>query len=70
QSLGGIYVHHVLSKASATYGSFAGVIGLLAWLYLGARVVVYAAELNSVLAGGYWPRSLLAPDEPATPREV
>jgi membrane protein len=50
QALGGLYVHHVLSKASATYGSFAAVIGLLAWLHLGARVVVYAAELNSVLA--------------------
>jgi len=67
QALGGIYVHHVLTKASATYGTFASVIGLLAWLYLGARVVVYAAELNSVLARGYWPRSLLAPAEPAAP---
>jgi YihY family inner membrane protein len=69
QSLGGIYVHHVLSKASATYGTFASVIGLLAWLYLGARVLVYAAELNSVLAGRRWPRSLLAPAEPAAPGE-
>jgi YihY family inner membrane protein len=63
QSLGGIFVHHVLARASATYGSFAGVIGLLAWLHLGARAVIYGAELNSVLAGRYWPRSLL---EPAT----
>jgi membrane protein len=69
QSLGGIYVHHVLSKASATYGTFASVIGLLAWLYLGARVLVYAAELNSVLAGRRWPRSLLAPAEPVAPGE-
>jgi membrane protein len=67
QSLGGIYVHHVLSKASATYGTFASVIGLLAWLYLGARVLVYAAELNSVLARGCWPRALLGPVETATP---
>lgn len=59
QALGGIYVQHVLTKASATYGSFATVIGLLAWLYLGARLVVYAAELNSVLARRYWPRSLV-----------
>jgi membrane protein len=69
QALGGIYVHHVLNKASATYGTFASVIGLLAWLYLGARVVVYAAELNSVLAQGRWPRSLLAAAEPAPPGE-
>jgi len=65
QSLGGLYVAHVLKNASATYGSFATVIGLLAWLYLGARVVVYAAELNSVLANRYWPRSILAPQTSA-----
>jgi membrane protein len=65
QALGGVYVHHVLTKASATYGGFASVIGLLAWLYLGARVVVYAAELNSVLARRYWPRSLFGPPTPA-----
>jgi len=68
QALGGVYVHHVLSKASATYGTFASVIGLLAWLYLAARVLVYAAELNSVLACACWPRSLLATTaEPPAP---
>jgi membrane protein len=61
QTLGGLYVAHVLTNATATYGIFATVIGLLAWLYLGARIVVYAAELNSVLHNHYWPRSLLGP---------
>jgi membrane protein len=61
QSLGGIYVNHVLKGARETYGTFATVIGLLAWLYLGARVVVYAAELNSVLHERLWPRSLFDP---------
>jgi YihY family inner membrane protein len=61
QTLGGLYLAHVVKKAGATYGSFAGVIGLLAWLYLGARLVVYAAELNNVLLHRYWPRSVLAP---------
>ncbi|MGA2470869.1 MAG: YihY/virulence factor BrkB family protein [Solirubrobacteraceae bacterium] len=65
QSVGGIYVKHVLHGATATYGVFATVIGLLAWLFLGARLVVYSAELNSVLARGYWPRSLLGPATPA-----
>jgi YihY family inner membrane protein len=65
QALGGIYVQHVLRGASATYGTFATVIGLLAWLYLGARVVVYGAELNVILANGYWPRSLIDPPTPA-----
>jgi YihY family inner membrane protein len=61
QAAGGLYVAHVLHAASATYGSFAGVIGLLAWLYVGGRIVVYAAELNVVLARRYWPRSIIGP---------
>jgi uncharacterized BrkB/YihY/UPF0761 family membrane protein len=65
QSIGGIYVKHVLHGATQTYGAFATVIGLLAWLFLGARLIVYAAELNAVLARGYWPRSLLDPPTPA-----
>ncbi len=65
QSVGGLYVSHVVRGASETYGTFAAVIGLLAWLYLGARVVVYAAEINVVLTRGLWPRSILDPPEPA-----
>jgi len=66
QALGSLYVRHLAH--SATYGSFAGVIGLLVWLILGARIVVYAAELNVVLARGYWPRSLLAEETEADHR--
>jgi len=58
QAVGGIYVTHELKGASETYGTFATVIGLLVWLYLGARVVVYAAEINVVLTRRLWPRSL------------
>jgi membrane protein len=61
QALGGIYVAHVVRGASETYGTFATVLGLIAWLYLGARVVVYSAEVNTVLGRRLWPRSLLAP---------
>ena len=61
QLVGGVYIAHVVKGASATYGTFATVIGLLTWLFLGARVVVYSAELNTVLARGLWPRSLLEP---------
>jgi membrane protein len=61
QSLGGIYVAHVLKGAKETYGTFATVFGLLTWLFLGARVVVYSAELNSVLSRRLWPRSLFDP---------
>lgn len=68
QALGGIYVRHVIKGASQTYGTFAIVIGLLAWLYLGARIVVYGAEINVVLTRRLWPRSLMAPPEPADRR--
>jgi YihY family inner membrane protein len=68
QAVGGIYVAHVVRGASETYGAFATVIGLLAWLYLGARVVVYAAEINVVLTRRLWPRSIFDPPEPADRR--
>jgi membrane protein len=64
QALGGLFVRHELKGASETYGAFAEVIGLLVWLYLGARVVVYAAEINVVLTRRLWPRSLFG-DPPA-----
>ena len=68
QSVGGLYVAHVVKGAGQTYGSFATVIGLLAWLYLGARVVVYAAEINVVVTRQLWPRSILDPPEAADRR--
>lgn len=55
----GIYVHHVIQTASNTYGVFATVLGLLAWLHLGSYATLYAAEINVVLMRGLWPRSLL-----------
>ena len=65
QALGGLYIGHVVKGADQTYGTFATVIGLLAWLYLGARILIYAAEINVVLERRLWPRSILAPAEPA-----
>jgi uncharacterized BrkB/YihY/UPF0761 family membrane protein len=67
QVAGGIYIHHVVSKASNTYGTFALVIGVLAWLHLGAQLTLYGAELDSVLARRLYPRSLLGP--PSTPAD-
>jgi membrane protein len=61
QVAGGVYVSHVIRRASNTYGTFATVIGLLAWLHLGAQATVYAAETNVVLARKLWPRSLIGP---------
>ncbi len=64
-TLGTGLITHQLKNASNTYGTFGSVIGLLTWLFLGARIVVYSAELNSVLSSGLWPRSLFEPSEPA-----
>ena len=50
-----------LKDATATYGLFGLVLGLMLWIYLGAFIVVICAELNVVRAEKLWPRSLLAP---------
>ncbi|HEY2477848.1 MAG TPA: YhjD/YihY/BrkB family envelope integrity protein [Solirubrobacterales bacterium] len=60
QVLGGWYISHEVKNASAVYGTFALVIGLLAWIHLGATFVVLGAETNVVRARRLWPRSLLA----------
>jgi YihY family inner membrane protein len=49
---------HKLAHTNALYGSFGSVLGLLALIYLAARLTIYAIEANVVLALGLWPRSL------------
>jgi membrane protein len=61
QALGGYIVAHQLKGASETYGTFAVVIGLLAWIYLGAQLTLYAAEVNVVRKRRLWPRSIVHP---------
>jgi YihY family inner membrane protein len=60
QALGAYLVHHDL-RSDSVYGIFATVLGLLAWIYLGVEGMVYSAELNTVLAGRLWPRSVVQP---------
>ncbi len=60
-ALGGYLIGHDLRNDSAIYGLFGMVLGLMAWVYLGAEISIYAAELNTVLARGLRPRSLLQP---------
>jgi YihY family inner membrane protein len=60
QVLGTYLVHHFLHSDSV-YGEFATVLGLVAWLYLVAMIVVYSAEVNVVLARRLWPRSIVQP---------
>jgi YihY family inner membrane protein len=58
---GSYYVGHVLRGTTATYGLFGIVLGLLAWIYLGALVYLVTAEIGAVRCMRLWPRSLLSP---------
>jgi YihY family inner membrane protein len=61
QAIGGYIVSHQLQGASNTYGTFAIVIGLLAWIYLGAQMTLFAAEVNVVRKQRLWPRAIVQP---------
>jgi membrane protein len=60
QHLGGFYVDHELKRTGPLYGIFALVLGLLAWLYLGAQLTIFAAEINVVRLHRLWPRSFFS----------
>jgi uncharacterized BrkB/YihY/UPF0761 family membrane protein len=55
---------HQLKNASATYGAFGSVIGIVLLLLLLAKLSMYAAELNPVLARRLYPRALPLGGEP------
>jgi membrane protein len=61
QHLGGFYIDHELKHTGPLYGVFALVLGLLAWLYLGAQLTIFAAEINVVRLRKLWPRSFFQP---------
>ncbi|HLB21074.1 MAG TPA: YhjD/YihY/BrkB family envelope integrity protein [Solirubrobacteraceae bacterium] len=61
QHLGGFYIDHELKRTGPLYGVFALVLGLLAWLYLGAQLTIFAAEINVVRLHKLWPRSFFPP---------
>jgi uncharacterized BrkB/YihY/UPF0761 family membrane protein len=48
----------MIHRASATYGLFPAVIGLLSWLWLLAQLLLISAEINVVRVERLWPRSL------------
>ena len=58
QAAGGWYVERAVTSASDTYGTFALVIGLLSWFWLGAHLLLVSAEVNVVRRHRLWPRSL------------
>ncbi|NED60605.1 ribonuclease BN, partial [Streptomyces sp. SID10244] len=61
QTFGSVFVQRVIANASATNGVFAVVLGLLAFLYLAAVMVVICLEFNAVRVDELYPRSLLTP---------
>lgn len=61
QTVGTYFVGHKLRGSSEAYGIFGVVLGLLAFIYLAANLVVFCAEANVVRADKLWPRSLLTP---------
>jgi membrane protein len=61
QTVGTFLASRYLTGVSQIYGVFGLVLGLLAWLYLEAIMVVFCAEINAVRARRLWPRNLLTP---------
>jgi YihY family inner membrane protein len=61
QSFGTAYVGHVVKDATVTNAVFALVLGLIAWIYLGAVTVVMCVEINVVRTQNLYPRALMAP---------
>ncbi|MGD9705547.1 MAG: YihY/virulence factor BrkB family protein [Acidimicrobiia bacterium] len=59
QLFGTAYVGNVVKGADATYGVFALVFGLLAWIYLAALGIVISTEINVVHARRLYPRALM-----------
>ena len=57
-------ITHQLRNSSATYGAFGSVIGIVTFLLLLAKLSMYAAELNPVLARRLYPRALPLGGEP------
>jgi len=61
QAVAGYFISHQLAHASPIYGTFAVVIGLIAWLYLVAQLTLYAVQVSVVRTYRLWPRSIAAP---------
>jgi membrane protein len=52
-------VTHQLQNLKHLYGTFAATLVLLFWIYLQARVVIYAAEAGTVSGRKLWPRAIV-----------
>lgn len=57
-TFGSIILKNQLRGLDSLYGTFAIVLGLLFWIYLLARVIVYSIEIDTVRTLKLWPRSI------------
>jgi YihY family inner membrane protein len=64
--LGGKFIERIAHSHTA-YGAFALVLGVIAWLHLGAQATIYSAELNVVLARRLWPKRLFSDEQEPPP---
>jgi membrane protein len=58
QLVGGYYITHEMGNLKTLYSTFAIVLGLLAWIYLQAQIMLYALEAATVRSLQLWPRSM------------
>ncbi len=61
-TVGAGLIQHQIRHSSATYGQFGIVIGLVGFLFILAKISLYGAELNPVLARHLWPRAVVSSD--------
>lgn len=59
QTFGTAYITHVVRGATIVNGTFAFLLGLIAWLYLAAIALVLSVEINVVTTKHLYPRALL-----------
>ncbi|RZI91738.1 MAG: YihY/virulence factor BrkB family protein [Variovorax sp.] len=59
------YTLHSVGKLALLYGSFAGVVATLVFLYLSATTLIFGAEINGVLRAKKEPDRAAAPAPPA-----
>lgn len=57
-AFGAILIPRFVEKSGAVYGAFATIVGLLAFIAIICRVLVYTAEVAVVQAWHLWPRSV------------
>jgi len=62
-TFGSILVKNQLKGLDSLYGTFAIVLGLLFWIYLLARVIVFSIEIDTVRTLKLWPRSVISENE-------